>query len=151
MTPKEYLAFERAAETRHEYLDGEIFDTAGTTYGHTRIKDNLARHLGNRFEHGPYEILTTDLRVKIDLTGLYTYPDIIVLCGDGEYEDGELDTLLNPTAIIESCPIRQKSMTAERSSCTSSVSRRYASTSSSPRTKCSSTAASGNRTGLGTS
>jgi len=101
MTPQQYLAFERAAETRHEYLDGDIFDMAGTTYGHTRIKDNLAQHLANRFGTGPCEVLTTDLRVKVDATGLYTYPDLIVLCGEGEFEDDELDTRLNPTAIIE--------------------------------------------------
>src|SRR5262245_35744375 len=101
MTPQEYLAFERASETRHEFYQGEVFDMAGASYEHTRVKDNLARHLGNRFENGPCEILSTDLRVKVDATGLYTYPDIIVLCGKPEFEGGEFDILLNPTAIVE--------------------------------------------------
>ncbi|HEY2787342.1 MAG TPA: Uma2 family endonuclease [Fimbriiglobus sp.] len=100
-TPQEYLAFERAAETRHEYFQGEIFDMAGASYEHTVVKDNLARELGNRFKDGSCRPLTSDLRLKIDATGLYTYPDIIVLCGKPEFEDAEFDILLNPTAVIE--------------------------------------------------
>jgi Uma2 family endonuclease len=101
VTPKEYLAFERSAETRHEYYDGEIFDMAGATYGHTIIKDNLAGELGTRFKGGSCFVLTSDLRVRVDATGLYTYPDIVVQCSEPEFIDDERDTLLNPTAIIE--------------------------------------------------
>jgi Uma2 family endonuclease len=101
MTHQEYLAFERKAETKHEFFQGELFDMAGATFEHTEIKDNLARELGNQFKGSPCKALTSDLRVKVDATGLYTYPDIVILCGKGEFEDEEFDILLNPTAIVE--------------------------------------------------
>jgi Uma2 family endonuclease len=101
ITPQQYLARERAAETRSEYFNGEMFAMSGATWEHTLIKDNLARALGNQLEGGPCRAATSDLRVKVDATGLYTYPDIVIVCGQPQFEDNVLDTLLNPTAIVE--------------------------------------------------
>jgi Uma2 family endonuclease len=101
LTPQEYLAQERLAEFRSEYLRGEVFGMAGASYEHTRIKDNLARKAGNQLENGPCRVLTSDMRVKVDATGLYTYPDIAIVCDEPQFEDDKFDTLLNPRAIVE--------------------------------------------------
>ena len=74
---------------------------AGASLPHTRIKDNLARMLNNQLEGGPCFAATSDLRVKVSATGLYTYPDAVVICDEPEFEDADVDTLLNPRVIIE--------------------------------------------------
>src|SRR5437879_3828707 len=94
LTPQEYLARERQAEFKSEYYRGEVFAMAGASYEHTRVKDNFARHTGNQLEGGPCQELTSDMRVKIDATGLYTYPDIVVVCDEPQFEDKVFDTLL---------------------------------------------------------
>lgn len=101
LSPEEYLAQERRAEFRSEYLRGEVFAKAGATHAHTRIKDNLARKTGIQLENGPCYVLTSDMRVKVRVTGLYTYPDLVIICDKTQFEDAVLDTLLNPRAIIE--------------------------------------------------
>jgi Uma2 family endonuclease len=101
ITPQEYLARERAAETRSEYFNGEMFAISGANWAHALIKDNLACALGNQFKGGPCRVVTSDLRVKVDATGLYTYPDIVIVCGQPQFEDHVLDTLLNPIALVE--------------------------------------------------
>jgi Uma2 family endonuclease len=100
-TPEEYQARERRAEFKSEYFRGEIFAMAGASYDHTLIKDNLAREIGNQLKNGPCRVLTSDMRVKVEAAGLYTYPDIAVVCDDPKFEDAEFDTLLNPRVIIE--------------------------------------------------
>ena len=101
LTPKEYLARERLAEFRSEYLRGEVFAMAGASYEHTLVKDNLAGEARNQLKDGPCRVLTSDMRVRVDATGLYTYPDIVIVCDKPEFEDETLDTLLNPRTIIE--------------------------------------------------
>ena len=101
LTPEQYLEIERKAEFKSEYLRGEVFAMAGATYEHTVIKDNLARKAGNQLENGPCRALTSDMRVKVMATGLYTYPDVVVVCGEPKFEDEYVDTLLNPTLLVE--------------------------------------------------
>jgi Uma2 family endonuclease len=102
LTPAEYLASERKAPFKSEYLNGEMFAmAAGASYPHTVICDNLVAALASRLKGSPCRTLSRDMRVKVSRTGLYTYPDVIILCGPPELEDAELDTLLNPQVIIE--------------------------------------------------
>jgi Uma2 family endonuclease len=101
LTSAEYLVIERKAPFRSEYLNGEMFAMAGASFAHTRIATNLVVALGERFKGGPCYTLSHDMRVKVTRTGLYTYPDVIILCGPPELEDAELDILLNPRVIIE--------------------------------------------------
>jgi Uma2 family endonuclease len=98
MTPEEYLAFERASEERHEYIDGEIFAMSGASYAHVRIVSNLSDCLRNTLRGGPCVPLTNDMRVRAGATR-FCYPDVVVLCGPPELEDD--DILLNPTLIVE--------------------------------------------------
>lgn len=100
LTPQEYLARERRAETRGEYYRGETFATAGSSWEHTLIKDNLSGETRSQLKDGPCRALTSDMRVKVSATGLYTYPDLVVVCDEPQFEDAVLDTLLNPRVIV---------------------------------------------------
>ena len=101
ITPEEYLRMERASQEKHEYYRGEVFAMTGASRDHNLIAQNTSRQLGNQLDEHPCEVYQSDMRVKIPTTGAYTYPDVVVVCGKPEFEDGELDTLLNPTVIIE--------------------------------------------------
>ncbi len=96
-----YLAIERAAETKSEFFDGEMFAMAGTTKNHARIVMNLSRELSARLKGRACRPFATGLRVKVEANGLYSYPDLVVVCGEQLFEDDLLDTLLNPTLIVE--------------------------------------------------
>lgn len=100
-TPAEYLEFERESEVRHEYLDGEIFEMAWATRNHSRISTNIVRLLGNQLLERDCNAYGSDMRVKITSTEKYTYPDVVAVCGEEEFEDKIEDTLLNPMLIIE--------------------------------------------------
>ncbi len=100
VTPQEYLARERQAEFKSEYYRGETFAMAGASEEHSLAKDNLAAE-AKRQLRGRCKVVTSDMRVKVNATGLYTYPDIVIYCGKAEFEDSDVDTLLNPSVVIE--------------------------------------------------
>jgi Uma2 family endonuclease len=97
-SPEEYLALERQAEYKSEYLNGEIFAMAGASPNHVKIVTNIVGEFYGQLKGRPCTTFSTDMRLKVSPTGLYAYPDVIVVCGEPVY-DG--DTLLNPTLIIE--------------------------------------------------
>jgi Uma2 family endonuclease len=102
LTPEQYLELERAArDARSEYYNGRMYAMSGGTHPHAIIIGNLARHLGNGLEKGPCVVTTSDIRVRVNKTGLYTYPDTVVVSDPPQYGDGRHDTVLNPTLIIE--------------------------------------------------
>jgi Uma2 family endonuclease len=101
VTPEEYLRRERAADTKSEYFGGRIYAMSGVGRQHLRIAFNLGGVLYRQIARGPCETFAADMRTKVRANGLYTYPDLVVACGGPEFEDEELDTLLNPTLIVE--------------------------------------------------
>ena len=101
LSPREYLARERQAETKSEYLRGEVFAMSGASRKHNLIAGNVNRELGQQLRNRECEVYQGDMRVKVSPTGLYTYPDVSVVCGEPEFEDAEVDTLLNPKVIVE--------------------------------------------------
>ena len=101
LTPEEYLAFERKSETKSEYLAGELFRMAGPSERHNIIVANLVAEFRSQFKSRPWKVYPSDMRVKIPATGLYTYADVSVVCGEAEFEDDDRDTLLNPILIVE--------------------------------------------------
>jgi Uma2 family endonuclease len=101
MTPEEYLRFERHSEEKHEYLNGEIFAMTGASENHNLILMSLGSSLYVQLENRPCRVYPSDMRVKTQAKAHYTYPDISVVCGKPVFEDDTLDTLLNPTVIIE--------------------------------------------------
>jgi Uma2 family endonuclease len=100
-TPEEYLALERAADYKSEYVAGEIFAMSGASEDHNTIAGNIFRLLGNQFQGRPYRVYISDMRVQVAATGMYTYPDVVAVCGPREFAGAHRDTLLNPTVIIE--------------------------------------------------
>lgn len=101
LSPADYLAIERKAEFRSEYFNGEMFAMAGATRWHNRIVFSVGKRLDSQLEDRDCEVFVTDMRVKITATGLYTYPDVVVVCGEPRFEDAEVDTLLNPKVLCE--------------------------------------------------
>lgn len=101
LTPEEYLALERQAETKSENWRGETYLMAGASTRHTIIGANTLAELVVQLKGRPCTAHTNDLRVKAARAGLYTYSDVTVVCGKAEFEDRNEDTLLNPTVLIE--------------------------------------------------
>ncbi len=99
--PAEYLALERAAEYKSEYFAGEIYAMAGASEAHIIITLNIASELRSQFRGGPCRVYPSEMRVKVQANGLYTYPDVVAVCGERRFEDGHQDTLANPTVIFE--------------------------------------------------
>lgn len=100
-SPEEYLALERKAQHKSEYFHGRIYALAGASRAHNLIVFNFAAALGAQLRGRPCEGYVNDMRVKVSQTGLYTYPDVVALCGEPRVEDPQVDTLLNPSVIIE--------------------------------------------------
>ena len=103
LTPEEYLSIERQNEYKSEYIDGEMVAMVGASRRHNIITFNLAKALGRQLEGRPCEGYVNDMRVRIvsKREYAYTYPDVAVVCGEPQFVDGQLDTLLNPTVLIE--------------------------------------------------
>lgn len=100
-TPEEYLALERQAEDKSEYFNGEIFAMTGASRRHNLAAGNVLAALHLQLRKRPCEIYPSDMRVKVSPTGLYTYPDVVIVCGEPLFDDEEKDTLLNPTVLVE--------------------------------------------------
>ena len=101
LTPEEYLAFERKATTKHEYLNGQIVAMSGASFAHNFLTMNTANQLYNQLIGGECQVATSDMRVKVTQIDSYFYPDVVVVCGEPRAEDDTFDTLLNPTVVVE--------------------------------------------------
>lgn len=101
VSAEEYLRLERLAEYKSEYLNGEIFAMSGASREHNLITINISRELSQQLKGRPCEVYAGDMRVKVLWNGLYTYPDVAVVCGEPQFEDDQVDTLLNPTVLVE--------------------------------------------------
>ncbi len=100
-TPEQYLEIDRKADHRSEYVNGEILAMAGASRIHNRITLNIGAALTTQLRGSTCEPFTSDLRVKSLVTGSFLFPDVVVGCGPLEFEDSSLDTLTNPTVIME--------------------------------------------------
>ncbi len=101
LTPQEYLAQERQREFKSEFWHGEIFAMAGASRAHNLIIANVVGELRAQLKGRRCELYPNDMRVFIPRTGMFTYPDVIVVCGTPIFDDARRDTLLNPTLIVE--------------------------------------------------
>ena len=100
-TESEYLELERNADFKSEYYNGEIFAMAGATLIHNKIVSNLIFLFNQFLKDKPCDVYPSDLRLQVEKSGLYTYPDITIVCGKAELLDNKFDTLKNPTVLIE--------------------------------------------------
>jgi Uma2 family endonuclease len=109
ITIEQYLALERASPERHEYLDGVIYAMAGEKLEHGDICVNLTISLGNQLKGKPCRVLTKDTKIRSgpapkrnqSTAGLFSYPDLTVICGEPLYFDDKKEVITNPTVIIE--------------------------------------------------
>jgi Uma2 family endonuclease len=101
ITPQEYLIRERQASTKSEFYRGEVVEMVRGTANHSLIAANFVGEVRNALKDKPCTVFNSDLRVQVQSTGLYTYPDATIVCGELEFDDDQRDTLLNPTVIVE--------------------------------------------------
>ena len=99
-TVEEYLAFERKALDKHEYVDGEIIAMAGASREHNLIGTNTTVALATNLRGKGCEVYANDMRVRMKGKE-YGYPDVVVVCSEPEFADEEFDVLLNPTIVVE--------------------------------------------------
>ncbi len=99
-TDEDYLEFERNADTKHEFLNGRIVAMAGASDTHNVISSNIYGEIYIKLKGSGCRPFSSDMRVKA-ITGSYFYPDIVITCGEREFEDEKKDVLLNPKVIIE--------------------------------------------------
>ena len=100
-TPEEYITLERKAEYKSEYFDGHIIAMAGASSKHNLITGDIFYGLYPQLIGHGCEIFTSDMRVRASFGDAYFYPDVVVVCGESEFEDAVFDTLLNPILIVE--------------------------------------------------
>jgi Uma2 family endonuclease len=101
LTPEQYLEIERKAGFRSEYFHGEMFAMAGAADSHNLIVTNLTAEFRQQLRKRPCFTYSHDMRVRVSATGLYTYPDVLVVCGERQFLDDRRDNLLNPAVIVE--------------------------------------------------
>ena len=101
LTPEEYIALERKAHFKSEYFDGHIIAMSGASFKHSLIVSNISGELHLQFKGRGCSVHTNDMRVRPSPRESYFYPDVVVVCGEPEFEDDAFDTLLNPIVIVE--------------------------------------------------
>ncbi len=101
VTPEEYLAAERLSETRSEYLDGGVCPMTGGSINHIRIVANLTAELVNQLRDRDCDVLPTEMKVRLQESRKFFYPDICVVCGGPRFYDDRTDVILNPVLVIE--------------------------------------------------
>jgi Uma2 family endonuclease len=101
ITPEEYLHRERQAEHRSEYYRGEMFAMAGASANHNWIVLNIGSHLREQLKSKPCRVYPSDLKLRVEATGLFTYPDLSIVCGEPRLESDHGDVLLNPVVLVE--------------------------------------------------
>ncbi|HMV49878.1 MAG TPA: Uma2 family endonuclease [Blastocatellia bacterium] len=108
-TEEQYLDFERNSDERHEYLDGHLILMAGESDDHGDISANLVVAIGSQLRGKPCRVRTKDTKVRSgprprpshNTKGLYSYPDLVVICGEPQHLDSHRDVITNPAVIIE--------------------------------------------------
>ena len=101
LSPAAYLAWERKAAFKNEYLNGVILAMSGASEAHNRITVNMILRLGNLLDDLEYSLYVGDLRVRAGAADAYLYPDVVIVRGKPRFEDDVFDTLLNPAVVVE--------------------------------------------------
>jgi Uma2 family endonuclease len=101
LTPEEYLALERQAESKSEYFDGAVYAMSGASLNHNKIVANVIIELGQQLRGRPCSALPSDIKVRMPDSRKFFYPDVSVICGEPQFHDERTDVILNPILIIE--------------------------------------------------
>lgn len=101
MSYVDFVAFERASDTKHEWLDGVVYDMSGGTIPHARLAAAVSAALGPQLRGKRCAVFSSDLKIKVLETGLATYPDVSVVCGSVELDPNNDHAITNPKVIVE--------------------------------------------------
>ena len=101
ISPEQYLEIERHSEIRHEFLEGLVYAMAGETPDHSTICFNLATITGSQIKNKPCRGFSPNMKVRAGASGLFAYPDLMIVCGEAKFHDEHGDVLLNPTVVVE--------------------------------------------------
>lgn len=101
LSPEEYLAIEREAETKSEYVDGVVYAMTGASLNHITVVTNLTIALGIQLRGRPCLVLSNEMKVRMPDSRKFFYPDVSVVCGEPQFHDERTDVILNPVLIIE--------------------------------------------------
>ena len=101
LTPEEYLTWERKANIKHEYRNGQIVSMSGASFVHNVIAANITTALNNELVGSDCIVVAGDMRVRTSPDASYFYPDVVVVCDEPRFEDNTFDVLLNPVLIVE--------------------------------------------------
>jgi Uma2 family endonuclease len=101
VTPEEYLAAERLSETRSEYLDGGVYPMTGASFNHGRVVVNVATQLANQLSERDCDVLVNGMKVRLQESRKFFYPDISVVCGKPQFHDERTDIITNPDLVVE--------------------------------------------------
>lgn len=99
-TLDDYFAVEETSPIKHEYRNGEIFAMAGASLAHNDIAANVLTLLHSALRDTGCRAFGSDLRIAT-FGGLYTYPDVSVICGPPLLVEGRPDTATNPVLLVE--------------------------------------------------
>lgn len=100
-TLEEYVRLEEYANVRHEFLDGQIYAMAGGTPEHGTYAANVIGLLTSQLVGKPCRVQTSDVRIRVQATGLDTYPDASVVCGHAERDPNDPNAIVNPVVLVE--------------------------------------------------
>jgi Uma2 family endonuclease len=101
VSPEEYLAAERESDTKSEYYDGVVYAMTGARINHIRVVTNLTRELSSQLRTRPCDVLSNEMKVRLQNSRRFFYPDVIVLCGEPQFHDEREDIILNPLLVVE--------------------------------------------------
>jgi Uma2 family endonuclease len=101
VTVEEYLAAEREAETKSEYIDGVVYAMTGASLNHIKVVSNITAELVVQLRGRPCSVLSNEMKVRMPDSRKFFYPDIAVLCGEPQFHDERTDIILNPVLLIE--------------------------------------------------
>jgi len=99
--PEEYLAVEEQAKQKSEYYDGDVVALAGSSLNHNRIAKKICFIIDSALSDKPCEVFFAEIKVRIEARNFFTYPDVMVVCGDPKFVENRSDTITNPKIIIE--------------------------------------------------
>jgi Uma2 family endonuclease len=101
LSPEEYLAIERKAERKSEYVDGAMYSMAGGSERHNLIVGNVVTELNIQLRTTDCKVYPSDMKVRVPDSSRFFYPDVSVVCGETQFDDSEKDVVLNPILIVE--------------------------------------------------
>ncbi len=101
VSPDKYLEFERASNTRHEYVDGQVYLKPDICFAHSQICVNAIAEISRALKGSHFEVLSPNMKVRTKTKEVFAYPDLSVVCGEPMFHDANQDVLLNPKVIIE--------------------------------------------------